>query len=108
MTGLREWVAGPAGPYLAILAMTVATYLCRAAGVVVMSRMRITPRLERGLRALPGSIVVATVLPLAVQGGPPAALGLVAALLAMAWLRTELAALGAGLAVVGLVRAAGF
>ncbi|HEX2554356.1 MAG TPA: AzlD domain-containing protein [Microvirga sp.] len=108
MSTLRDWIAGPAGPYLAILAMTVATYLCRAGGVVVMSRMRITPRLERGLRALPGSIVVATVLPLAVQGGLPAALGLVAALAAMAWLRTELAALAAGLVAVSLVRAAGF
>ena len=108
MSPIRDWIAGPAGPYLAILAMTAATYLCRAGGVFVMSRVLITPRLERGLRALPGSIVVATVLPLAVQGGPPAALGLIAALAAMAWLRTELAALAAGLAVVSLVRAAGY
>ena len=108
MSPIRDWIAGPAGPYLAILAMTAATYLCRAGGVFVMSRVRITPRLECGLRALPGSIVVATVLPLAVQGGAPAALALIAALAAMAWLRTELAALAAGLAVVSLVRAAGY
>jgi uncharacterized membrane protein len=108
VSAVRDWIAGPAGPYLAILAMTVATYLCRAAGVMVMSRMRITPRLERGLRALPGSIVVATVLPLVVQGGPAAALGLATALAVMAWLRLEIAALAAGLAVVSLVRAFGF
>ncbi len=108
MSAVRDWIAGPAGPYLAIAAMMVATYLCRAGGVFVMSRMRITPRLERGLRALPGSIVVATVLPLAIQGGAAASLGLVAALAAMSWLRTEIAALAAGLAVVSLVRAAGF
>ena len=108
MNALGTFVATPWGSVLAIAAMTLVTFLCRIAGVVVMSRVRITPRIERGLRALPGSIVVATVLPLAVQGGPPAALGLAAALAAMAWMRTEIAALAAGLVVVSLVRAAGY
>ena len=51
--------------------MAVATYLCRASGVVLMSRVTITPRVERALRALPGSIVTATILPLALDGGVP-------------------------------------
>ena len=49
--------------------MVLATYLCRIGGVVLMSRVRITPRVERGLRALPGSIIVATILPLVLDGG---------------------------------------
>lgn len=106
MTG--DWLAGPAGPYLAIAAMAVATYLCRASGVILMSRVRITPRVERGLKALPGSIVVATVLPLVADGGPAAALGLGAALLVMIRTRIELLALAAGLAVVSAARAFGF
>ena len=108
MSGASGILSGPAGPYLAIIAMAAVTYLCRVSGVLAMKHLNVSPRVERGLRALPGSIVVATVLPLAVQGGPPAALGLIAALAAMAWLRTELAALAAGLAVVSLVRAGGY
>jgi len=104
---MNAWLTGPWGPTIATLAMAVATYLCRAAGVVLMSRIPITPRVERGLRALPGSIVVATVLPVAVQGGATTSLALVAALAVMTLLRNELAALVGGLGVVSLMRAVG-
>ena len=106
MTGLTDFVAGPWGAPLAIAAMTVATYLCRASGVVLMSRVTITPPVHRALRALPGSIVVA-VLPLALDGGVPAALALTAAVVAMSVVRFELLALLAGLATVSLARALG-
>jgi uncharacterized membrane protein len=105
MIVLQDVTAGPWGASLAIFAMTIATYLCRASGVVLMSRVRITPRIERALRALPGSIVVATILPIALDGGLPAILALAAAIIAMSLLRLELAALAAGLAAVTLVRA---
>ncbi len=62
-------LAGPAGPWIAILALALVTYLCRASGVVLMSRVRLTPRVERGLRALPGSIVVATAVPTGLSAG---------------------------------------
>jgi uncharacterized membrane protein len=107
MIASEGFLAGSAGPYLAILAMTAATYLCRASGVVLMSRVRVTPRIERGLRALPGSIVVATVLPIALASGAPALLGVAAAIAVMAAARSELAALAAGLAAVAAARAAG-
>ena len=105
MTVLHDIAAGPWGAALAILAMTIATYLCRASGVALMSRVRITPRVERALRALPGSIVVATILPISVDSGLSAALALVAAIVGMSLVRLELAALAAGLATVTLVRA---
>ena len=108
MTSLADVIAGPAGPYLAIALMAAATYLCRIAGVVLMHGVRVTPRVERGLQALPGSIVVATVLPIGVQGGPVALASLGVALAVMAWSRYEIAALGAGLAVATVARAAGF
>jgi|SRR5687767_11350705 uncharacterized membrane protein len=101
-------LAGPAGPYAAILAMALATYLCRASGVVLMSRVRLTPRVTRALRALPGSIVVATVAPLAAQAGIAAAAGVLAGLAAMIVVRYELAALAAGLGTVALLRGLGF
>ncbi len=97
-------LGGPVGPILAILLMGVATYLCRSSGVVLMSRVRITPRVERALRALPGCIVVSTVLPIVADAGPAAALGLAAALLVMIRLRFELAALAVGLVVVWAAR----
>lgn len=104
---MSEFLAGPAGAYVAIFAMTVATYLCRASGVVLMSRIRITPRIERGLRALPGSIVISTILPLGVHAGPGAVGGLGVAIAIMAVSRNELAALIGGLGAVTLLRAAG-
>ena len=72
MSGLSNILAGPLGSAAAILGMAVATYLCRASGVVLMSRVSITPRIHRALRALPGSIVLSAILPLAVDGGAPA------------------------------------
>jgi uncharacterized membrane protein len=100
-------LAGPAGPWIAILALALVTYLCRASGVVLMSRVRLTPRVERGLRALPGSIVVATALPTGLSAGLPGLLGLVTAAGVMALTRFELAAVLAGLGVVAAGRAAG-
>ena len=100
-------LAGPWGSVLAIFGMAMVTYLCRAAGVVMMSRVRITPPIERALRALPGSIVVAAVLPLAADGGPAAIAGLAVTVLAMGLTRIELIAIGGGLGTVALLRAAG-
>jgi uncharacterized membrane protein len=100
-------LAGPAGPWIAILALALVTYLCRASGVVLMSRVRLTPRVERGLRALPGSIVVATALPTGLTAGLPGFLGLATAAAVMALTRFELAAVLAGLGVVAAGRALG-
>ncbi|MDB5511197.1 MAG: branched-chain amino acid transport [Enterovirga sp.] len=95
----------PYGAVLAIAAMTLATYLCRSSGVVLMSWVRITPRVQRALAALPGSIVVATVVPIAARSGPDGILGILVGLVVMRLVRNELAALCAGLAVAAAVRA---
>lgn len=97
-----------AGPYLAILAMALATYLCRISGVVLMGFIPLTPRVRRGLAALPGSIVVATVLPLVERLGLAAGLALLAAVASMVIRRSELLALIVGMSVVSLARAWGF
>jgi len=103
-----DLLAGPAGSVAAIGLMAAVTYLCRVSGVLLMSRVRMTPAVERGLRALPGSIVVAIVLPVGVQAGPSALAGLAASVLAMRFVGHELAALVAGLSVVAALRALGF
>lgn len=97
----------PYGAVIAIAAMAVATYLCRIAGVLVMSRVRITRPVERALGALPGSIVAATIVPIALRSGAPAIAGIVAAVLVMRLVRNELAALLLGLGVAALARAFG-
>jgi len=101
---------GPVAPdaALALICMAFATWLCRAGGVWLMTHVPITPRVRRGLSALPGSIMIATVLPIAVKSGPAAIAALVAAILAMLKWRKEVIALGAGLLTVSLLRAAGF
>lgn len=96
---------GPLGPALAIAAMTLATYLCRVSGVLLMSRVRLTPRVQRGLSALPGSIVTATVVPIAFRSGPDAILAIGAGVLVMWAVRNEVVALLAGLAVAAAIRA---
>ena len=100
-------VAGPWGSVLAIAAMTLVTFLCRIAGVVVMSRVRITPRIERGLRALPGSIILATILPVVIDNGLPAIIALTAAVVAMAVTRIDIVGLLVGLGTLSIIRAFG-
>ena len=102
---MNALVAGPWGSALVIASMALATYLCRIAGVAIMSRVRITPRIERGLRALPGSIIMATILPVALDNAPPAILALAATMAAMAATRNELVGLLTGLGALAVVRA---
>lgn len=99
---------GPWGAYVAILAMALATYLCRISGVILMGFIPLTPHVRRGLAALPGSIVVATVLPLVERLGMAAALAVLAAVGSMIFKRSELLALIVGMTVVSGARALGF
>jgi uncharacterized membrane protein len=107
MNGFGSFIASPWGSVLAIAAMTLVTFLCRIAGVVVMSRVRITPRIERGLRALPGSIILATILPVVIDNGWPAMIALAAAVVAMAVTRIDIVGLVAGLGTLAVIRALG-
>lgn len=105
MNGLGTLIAQPWGAVLAIAAMAAVTFLCRIAGVVVMSRVRITPRVERGLRALPGSIIMATILPVVIDTGWPAILALAATIVTMAVTRIDIVSLAAGLGTLSVIRA---
>ena len=108
MTTLEAALAGPAGPYLAIAAMALGTYACRIGGIALMSRVHVTVRVDRGLRALPGSIMMATIAPIAVASGPSGILGLTTALAMMMLTRIEVAGVLAGLGTVAAARAFGF
>ena len=96
------------GPVTAILAMAAATYVVRFAGYWIMSRVPLTPFLRAALEALPGAIIIATVVPLAVRGGLSAWIGVASAALAMIVIRKDIAALAGGMGAVIIGRALGF
>ncbi len=97
-----------AGPVTAILAMAAATYLVRFAGYWIMSQVPLTPFIRAALEALPGAIIVSTVVPLAMREGLDAWAGIAAAAAAMIFIRKDVAALGFGVAAVIAVRQLGF
>jgi uncharacterized membrane protein len=95
------------GVLIAIAAMTVATYPMRVGGFWLMGHVPLTPRLRRMLEALPGSVVVATVLPILVREGVPAAVAIAAALAVTLIKRNDFLALIAGVGAAAAARAAG-
>lgn len=94
-------------PALAILAMAGATWLVRMAGYWIMGRVPLTPFVRACLDALPGTIVVATIVPLAARGGLSAWIGIAVAAGAMILMKRDIAALAVGLGAVVAVRALG-
>jgi uncharacterized membrane protein len=95
------------GTLTAIFAMAIVTYLCRISGYGLMGFVPLTPAVRRGLAALPGSIVLATLVPLIEKSGLAAAIAIVAAIIAMILSRREFVALIVGLVVVASLRASG-
>lgn len=93
---------------LAIALMTAVTVSLRLGGYFLMSYVTVTPRVRRMLNALPGSVIAAAVLPVAVQGGAVAIAAVLAAMLAMALTRSDIAAVIAGSGTAALLRLAGF
>ncbi len=87
------------------LAMAVVTYPMRAGGFWLMAHVPLTLRLRRILEALPGAVVVATVLPILVREGLPAVLAIAAAGAAMMIRRNDFLAVIAGMTVAALARA---
>jgi uncharacterized membrane protein len=96
---------GGSGTLAAILAMGAITYAMRAGGFWLMAHVPLTARLRRILEALPGAVVVATVLPILVREGLPAVLAIAAAGAAMMIRRNDFLAVIAGMTVAALARA---
>ena len=91
----------------AILLMAAVTYPMRVGGYWLMGHVPLTPRLQRMLEALPGTVVVATIVPILAGEGRPAALAIAAAGAVMLVRRNDLLAVLAGMAVAAAARAAG-
>ncbi|GGY05987.1 branched-chain amino acid transporter [Litchfieldella qijiaojingensis] len=92
------------GALTAIVVMALVTYLTRAGGVLVMSRVPIGPKVERFINAMAGSVLVAVITPMAVHGDGAARLALLATLGVMLILRKPLPAIAAGIVSAALWR----
>jgi uncharacterized membrane protein len=92
---------------LAFAVMMVVTVASRLGGFWLMGYVNITPRVRRMLDALPGSIIIAAALPVAVNGGPVVLLGIAAAVVITIIRRNEFVAVITGMLVAALARAMG-
>jgi uncharacterized membrane protein len=66
---------------LAIAGMALVTYATRAGGLWALGRVTSSARVEAWLRQLPGTVLVAIVVPAAVASGPAGVLALMATVL---------------------------
>jgi len=93
---------------VAIGVMAAVSFLIRAGGFWLMGHVPITPRVRRVLDALPGSIVAAAVVPIAIKGGTIAMLAVAVAGAIMTWRGNALAAVAAGVATAVVARSVGW
>ncbi|KQB55181.1 branched-chain amino acid transporter [Pseudomonas endophytica] len=93
-----------AGTLYIILIMAVVTLITRWGGVFVMSFVPISFRVQQFINAMSGSVLVAVLTPLAVNGDNGARLALLATALVMLILRKPLPAIAAGIVVAALFR----
>jgi uncharacterized membrane protein len=93
---------------IAFAVMTAVTVASRLGGYWLMGYVTVTPRVRRMLDALPGSIIIAAALPVAVNGGLVVMFAIVAALMVTVIRRNDFIAVITGVAVAALARAIGF
>jgi uncharacterized membrane protein len=92
----------------AFAVMTAVTVASRLGGYWLMGYVNVTPRVRRMLDALPGSIIVAASLPVAVNGGPVVLFAILAAMIVTIIRRNDFLAVITGMAVAAAARALGF
>lgn len=92
---------------IAILGMACVTYATRISGLALMSRIKLSKRMEAWLRYIPGAILVSLVAPAVLTGGPAEVLAALATAL-IAWrARNLLLAMLVGVGVVVMFRLLG-
>ncbi len=96
---------GTFGIWMVIAAMAIVTYAIRAGGFWLMGYVPLTRRVRSILNALPGSVVVAIILPLAVRGGAAATVAVITALVVMVLRRNDLLSVICGVGAAAFVRA---
>ncbi len=95
------------GTLILLLVMTVVTLATRWGGVYVMSFIPIGYRVKQFIGAMSGSVLVALLAPLAVEGDNGARLALAATAVTMLLLKKPLPAIAAGILTAALYRQLG-
>jgi uncharacterized membrane protein len=96
-----------AAAIVAVLLLAAVTAGTRVGGVWLMSRVRITPRIEIFLKYMSVSVLIAIVAPAAWRGGPHIWIGVGVAAAVMVATRSALAAMLAGTALAAVARGFG-
>lgn len=87
-----------------LIALTAASFACRAAGFWLMGFVQPSARLQAALRAAPLAVMVGIVAPAAARGRPAELIALGVIAVVMRLTRSDLIASLAGVAAVGLLR----
>lgn len=94
-----------AGTLLLVVIMGLVTLATRWGGVFVMSFVPINYRVQQFISAMSGSVLVAVLTPLAVNGDNGARLALLSTAVMMLLVKKPLPAIAAGIVAAALVRA---
>nr|WP_321274036.1 AzlD domain-containing protein [uncultured Vibrio sp.] len=94
-----------AGTLVIIFAMGMVTLVARWGGVFVMSFVPISERVQRFITAMSGSVLVALLAPLAVEGDNGARMALLSTAVVMFVVKKPLPAIAAGIIAAAAVRA---
>ncbi len=94
-----------AGTLVIIFAMGIVTLVARWGGVFVMSFVPISERVQRFITAMSGSVLVALLAPLAVEGDNGARMALLSTAVVMFVVKKPLPAIAAGIIAAAAVRA---
>lgn len=94
----------PWGAIFVVIVMALVTLATRLGGVFIMSLVPINERVRRFIRAMSGSVLVALLAPIALNGDIAARMALLATALVMLWLKKPLPAIAAGILVAALIR----
>ncbi|EXJ12606.1 AzlD family protein [Nitrincola nitratireducens] len=92
------------GAIVVILIMSFVTLATRLGGVFVMSFVPISYRVKQFIGAMSGSVLVALVAPMALEGDQGARLALLTTLVVMLVVKKPLVAISAGILAAALVR----
>ncbi|TBU83290.1 branched-chain amino acid transporter [Pseudomonas daroniae] len=95
------------GAMIVVAVMAVVTLATRWGGIFVMSFVPINLRTQQFISAMSGSVLVALLAPLALEGDSGARLALLATAIVMLLVKKPLPAIAAGILVAALVRQLG-
>lgn len=87
-----------------LVAISLASYACRAGGFWLMRFVAVTPRVQAALRAAPLAVMIGIVAPAALRGGVAEWAGIAVTAIVMRFARRDLVAALAGVTTVAIGR----